>query len=111
MQEIGFINILAFSLSYLTSIKLLVPIPTDSDGFKCKLIKSPLFKSCEVETPLVAVYGPSSPEYTPPLINKKVIIRKMEGYKKIREGNLPDGYDASLLSISPEEVMEALETL
>ena len=27
-----------------------------------------------VETPLVAVYGPSSPEYTPPLINKKVII-------------------------------------
>ena len=31
--------------------------------------------------------------------------------KKIREGNLPDGYDASLLSISPEEVMEALETL
>ena len=35
----------------------------------------------------------------------------MEGYKKIREGNLPDGYDASLLSISPEEVMEALETL
>ena len=28
--------------------------------------------------------------------NKKVIIRKMEGYKKIREGNLPDGYDASL---------------
>ena len=64
-----------------------------------------------VETPLVAVYGPSSPEYTPPLINQKVIIRKMEGYKKIREGNLPDGYDASLLSISPEEVMEALETL
>ena len=41
-----------------------------------------------VETPLVAVYGPSSPEYTPPLINQKVIIRKMEGYKKIREGNL-----------------------
>ena len=64
-----------------------------------------------VETPIVAVYGPSSPEYTPPLINKKVIIRKMEGYKKIREGNLPDGYDVSLLSISPEEVMEALETL
>ena len=52
-----------------------------------------------------------SPEYTPPLINQKVIIRKMEGYKKIREGNLTDGYDASLLSISPEEVMEALETL
>ena len=38
-----------------------------------------------VETPLVAVYGPSSPEYTPPLINKKVIIRKMEGYKKIEK--------------------------
>jgi len=64
-----------------------------------------------VGIPLVAVYGPSSPEYTPPLIDKKVIIRKMEGYRKIREGNLPDGYDASLLSIKPEEVMEALEAL
>ena len=64
-----------------------------------------------VETPLVAVYGPSSPEYTPPLIDKKVIIRKMVGYKKIREGNLPEGYDASLFSIKPEEVMEALEAL
>jgi hypothetical protein len=35
----------------------------------------------------------------------------MEGYKKIREGNLPEGYDASLFSIKPKEVMEALEAL
>ena len=26
-----------------------------------------------VSTPLVALYGPSSPEYTPPLINQKVV--------------------------------------
>ena len=38
-----------------------MPIPTDSDGFKFKLIKSPFFKSCEVETPMVACILSSFP--------------------------------------------------
>ena len=41
-----------------------------------------------VGTPLVALYGPSSPSYTPPLTDKKKILRKMEGYEKKREGEL-----------------------
>lgn len=62
-----------------------------------------------VETPLVALYGPSSPEYTPPLINRKVILRNVHGYDKTRTGDLKGGYHSSLLSIKPNEVMDALK--
>jgi len=64
-----------------------------------------------VGTPLVALYGPSSPEYTPPLIDKKQILRKMDGYKKVRYGTSEKGYHQSLVDISPEEVLIALEAL
>ena len=64
-----------------------------------------------VGTPLVALYGPSSPEYTPPLIDNKKILRKMDGYEKIREGNAEEGYHQSLLAIKPNEVINALEEL
>lgn len=67
--------------------------------------------SAAVGTPLVAVYGPSSPDYTPPLIDKKVILRKIEGYNKIRKGSEIKGYHSSLLAIKPEEVLTALESL
>ena len=64
-----------------------------------------------VKTPLVALYGPSSPEYTPPLSDNKVILRKTDGYEKIRKGKSIHGYHHSLLSIKPAEVMNALETV
>lgn len=64
-----------------------------------------------VGTPLVAVYGPSSPDYTPPLLKKSKILRKTEGYEKIRKGDKAGGYHESLLSIKPEEVLSALDAL
>ena len=64
-----------------------------------------------VKTPLVALYGPSSPEYTPPLISKKKILRKTQGYEKVRYGSNEKGYHQSLLDIKPEEVLNALEEL
>jgi len=64
-----------------------------------------------VGTPLVALYGPSSPAYTPPLIDNKKILRKMEGYEKKREGDLERGYHQSLMAIKPTEVINALEEL
>ena len=67
--------------------------------------------SAAVKTPLVALYGPSSPEYTPPLISKKKILRKTQGYKKVRYGSNEKGYHQSLLDIKPEEVLDALEAL
>ena len=60
---------------------------------------------------LVALYGPSSPEFTPPLTNNAVILRKAKGYLKLRQGSLPSGYHQSLVDIKPEEVIEVLESI
>lgn len=62
-----------------------------------------------VNTPLVALYGPTSPEFTPPLSDRAEIIRLIEGYLKIRKGDADAGYHQSLIDIQPERVLEALE--
>ncbi|EIJ69875.1 lipopolysaccharide heptosyltransferase II [Pasteurella bettyae] len=66
-----------------------------------------------VNRPLVALYGPTSPQYTPPLSDKAVIIRLIEGgLIKIRKGeDSAEGYHQSLIDITPEMVMEKLNTL
>ena len=66
-----------------------------------------------VGRPLVAVYGPTSPQYTPPLSDKAVIIRLIEGgLIKIRKGaDSAEGYHQSLINITPEMVLEKLEGL
>ncbi|WP_439258270.1 lipopolysaccharide heptosyltransferase II [Lonepinella sp. BR2271] len=66
-----------------------------------------------VGRPLVAVYGPTSPQYTPPLSDKAVIIRLIEGgLIKIRKGaDSSEGYHQSLMDITPEMVMEKLTQL
>ncbi len=67
--------------------------------------------SAAVNTPLVAVYGPSSPQFTPPLIHNHVVLRKSEGFEKVREGSEEQGYHESLMAIKPSEVLEGLELL
>lgn len=62
--------------------------------------------------PLVALYGPTSPQYTPPLSDKAVIIRLIEGgLIKIRKGEAAEGYHQSLIDIQPEMVIKKLEAL
>lgn len=63
-----------------------------------------------VNRPLVALYGPTSPQYTPPLSEKAVIIRLIEGgLIKIRKGtDSEEGYHQSLIDIQPEMVLEKL---
>lgn len=61
--------------------------------------------------PLIALYGPTSPEFTPPLSPKAKVIRLAEGYSKIRHGEEDDGYDQSLIDISPEQVLTEVREL
>ena len=64
-----------------------------------------------LERPLVALYGPSSPDFTPPLSDKARIIRLITGYHKIRKGEADLGYHQSLIDITPARVMDELTLL
>jgi len=64
-----------------------------------------------VDTPLVALYGPTSPEFTPPLSRHATVIRLIDGFLKIRKGDRDQGYHQSMIYISPERVSDALQTL
>lgn len=61
--------------------------------------------------PLVALYGPSSPDFTPPLSQQARVIRLITGYHKVRKGEAEQGYHQSLIDIPPARVMEELTTL
>lgn len=58
--------------------------------------------------PLVALYGPSSPDFTPPLSHQANVIRLITGYHRVRKGDGEQGYHQSLIDIQPERVLEAL---
>ncbi|OMQ20134.1 ADP-heptose--LPS heptosyltransferase RfaF [Serratia oryzae] len=61
--------------------------------------------------PLIALYGPSSPDFTPPLSNKAKVIRLISGYHKVRKGDADQGYHQSLIDIQPQQVLDALTPL
>ena len=61
--------------------------------------------------PLVALYGPSSPDFTPPLSHKARVIRLIEGYHKVRKGDGDGGYHQSLIDIAPQRVLNELNEL
>jgi heptosyltransferase-2 len=61
--------------------------------------------------PLVALYGPSSPDFTPPLSHQARVIRLITGYHKVRKGDADQGYHQSLIDITPEQVFAELNTL
>ena len=61
--------------------------------------------------PLVALYGPSSPDFTPPLSKQVRIIRLITGYHKVRKGDAAQGYHQSLIDIQPQRVHQELSEL
>ena len=113
--EIGSLNNLGCNESFINLIgKTSLQDAIDILAFTEKVVTNDsglMHIAAAVKTPLVALYGPSSPEYTPPLISKKKILRKTQGYEKVRYGSNEKGYHQSLLDIKPEEVLDALETL
>ena len=66
-----------------------------------------------LQRPLVALYGPTSPQYTPPLSDKAVIIRLIEGgLIKVRKGeDSAEGYHQSLMDITPQMVLQKLDAM
>ena len=74
-----------------------------------------LFRSMHVaaalDKPLVALYGPSSPDFTPPLSDKAEVIRLITGYHRVRKGDAEQGYHQSLIDIKPDLVFETLMKL
>ena len=64
-----------------------------------------------VETPLLVLYGPTSPDLTPPLSTKARVLRKIKGYDSKRIGEGREGYHPSLLDLTPEEVLDDLHKL
>ncbi|MGB9095959.1 ADP-heptose--LPS heptosyltransferase RfaF [Erwinia sp.] len=64
-----------------------------------------------LDRPLVALYGPSSPDFTPPLSDKARVIRLITGYHKIRKGDAEEGYHQSLIDIHPDRVIAELTAL
>ncbi|MFT4273184.1 MAG: ADP-heptose--LPS heptosyltransferase RfaF [Pantoea sp.] len=61
--------------------------------------------------PLVALYGPSSPDFTPPLSHQARVIRLITGYHKVRKGDAAEGYHQSLIDIQPMRVHQELSAL
>jgi len=64
-----------------------------------------------LDRPLVALYGPSSPDFTPPLTDKARVIRLITGYHKVRKGDAEQGYHQSLIDITPDLVLTQLDEL
>lgn len=62
-----------------------------------------------VNTPLVALYGPTSPGFTPPLSDKASIIRLIDGFIKVRKGDADQGYHQSLIDITPDMALDAVK--
>ena len=101
-KESGFLNLigktkLVDTIDILSSSNLVL---TNDSGL--------MHIAASVDVPLVALYGPTSPEFTPPLSNKVKVIKKNKGFTKLRSGDLEGGFHQSLKDIKPKEVLAAL---
>ena len=85
--EIGSLNNLRSNESFINLIgKTSLQDAIDILAFTEKVVTNDsglMHIAAAVKTPLVALYGPSSPEYTPPLISKKKILRKHKDMKRL----------------------------
>ena len=64
-----------------------------------------------VNTPMLALYGPTSPGFTPPLSDQAEVIRLIDGFIKVRKGDAEQGYHQSMIDIEPKLVFDKLQAM
>ncbi|VFP80676.1 lipopolysaccharide heptosyltransferase II [Candidatus Erwinia haradaeae] len=64
-----------------------------------------------LDRPLIALYGPSNPSFTPPLSKKSKIISLVSNCDSLQKRNAHEEYHPSLIKITPERVMMELKLL
>ncbi|VFP86446.1 lipopolysaccharide heptosyltransferase II [Candidatus Erwinia haradaeae] len=64
-----------------------------------------------LDRPLIALYGPSNPNFTPPLSKKSKIISLVSGCYSAQKRKTDEEYHPSLIQITPEKVMMELKLL
>jgi heptosyltransferase-2 len=62
-----------------------------------------------LDKPLVALYGATSPHFTPPLAHSAIIIAKEVDCGPCFKRICPEGHHECMQSLSPEQVIESLE--
>lgn len=67
--------------------------------------------AASIDKPLIALYGPTSPDFTPPLSDKAIVLRLITGFQKIKRGDSEQGYHQSLIDIKPNKVFDTINNL
>lgn len=67
--------------------------------------------ACALDRDIIAIYGSSSPDFTPPLSQKSVILSKTLACKPCFKRECPLQHLNCLKTIMPEEVIRAIESI
>jgi heptosyltransferase-2 len=67
--------------------------------------------ACALDRPIIAIYGSSSPDFTPPLSKKAVVLSKTLPCKPCFKRECPLRHLNCLKTMMPEEVINAIESV